>query len=147
MEIFIDDRCEAGLDEKATKLLEKVVLEAVDLEGFSKDFEVGISLVAPEEIQELNRRYREKDAVTDVLSFPMYEEGEMEPVQLGDVVICFARAKEQAVEYGHSITRELCFLTAHGMLHLLGHDHYEAEETEEMRAGEKEIMRRIQMPR
>lgn len=147
MEVFIDDRCQAGLEEKTTGLLELVVKEAADLEEFSMDFEVGISLVTPEEIQQLNKRFRDKDSVTDVLSFPMYEEGDEEPVQLGDVVICYERAQEQAEEYGHSLVRELCFLTVHGMLHLLGHDHFEPEETEEMRAAEKEIMRRIQMPR
>lgn len=147
MEVLIDDRCGAKLDEEMLKLLERVVRESADLEAFEKDFEVGISLVSEEEIQELNRRYREKDAVTDVLSFPMYEEGDMEPVQLGDVVICHSRAMEQAGEYGHSMERELCFLTAHGMLHLFGHDHFDEDEKEEMQTREKELMRRIQMTR
>ena len=111
------------------------------------DFEIGISLVTPEEIQELNHQYRGKDQVTDVLSFPIYEETDPEPVQLGDIVICLKRAKEQAEEYGHSLERELCFLTAHGMLHLMGYDHMEEEEMEKMQKKEKEIMQRIHMPR
>lgn len=147
MDVFIDDRCNSQRKNDWIELLEKVVKEAVDLEQFPLDFEVGISLVTPEEIQELNHQYRGKDQVTDVLSFPIYEEADPEPVQLGDIVICLKRAKEQAEEYGHSLERELCFLTAHGMLHLMGYDHMEEEEMEKMQKKEKEIMQRIHMPR
>ena len=147
MDVFIDDRCNSQRKNDWIELLEKVVKEAVDLEQFPLDFEIGISLVTPEEIQELNHQYRGKDQVTDVLSFPIYEEADPEPVQLGDIVICLKRAKEQAEEYGHSLERELCFLTAHGMLHLMGYDHMEEEEMEKMQKKEKEIMQRIHMPR
>lgn len=147
MEVLIDNRTDVALNDALTTLLESVVQETVRLEGFDLDFEVGISLVTPEEIQALNLQYRDKDAVTDVLSFPMYEEGDAEPVQLGDIVVCHLRALEQAQEYGHSLNRELCFLTAHGMLHLLGYDHMDDDETLDMQAKEKEIMKRIHMPR
>ncbi|QSX08395.1 rRNA maturation RNase YbeY [Alkalibacter rhizosphaerae] len=147
MDVFIDDRCNGQRKNDWIELLEKVVKEAVDLEQFPLDFEIGISLVTPEEIQELNHQYRGKDQVTDVLSFPIYEETDPEPVQLGDIVICLERAKEQAEEYGHSLERELCFLTAHGMLHLMGYDHMEEKEMEKMQKKEKEIMQRIHMPR
>jgi probable rRNA maturation factor len=147
MEVLIDNRTDVVLEDALTTLLESVVQETVRLEEFDLDFEVGISLVTPEEIQALNLQYRDKDAVTDVLSFPMYEEGDPEPVQLGDIVVCHFRALEQAQEYGHSLNRELCFLTAHGMLHLLGYDHMDDDETLDMQAKEKEIMKRIHMPR
>lgn len=147
MEIFIDDRCEARLSEVTFRLLEQIVKESVALEAFQLDFEVSLSLVTPEEIKDLNRQYRGIDQVTDVLSFPMFEDGDPEPVQLGDIVLCFQRAQEQAKEYEHTLIRELCFLTAHGMLHLLGYDHMEDEERALMQKKEKEIMLRMQISR
>ena len=87
------------------------------------------------EIRALNREHRNKDSVTDVLSFPMLEFDENgnitdcdydfddDYVVLGDIVICAQRAMEQAEEYGHSFVREIAFLTIHSMLHLLGYDH------------------------
>ena len=87
--------------------------------------EVSLSFVSPEEIREINREYRDKDAVTDVLSFPQYNDQDeiREEVYacLGDVIICPERAREQAEEYGHSYTREMVYLMVHSMLHLLGY--------------------------
>ncbi|MBQ3390473.1 MAG: rRNA maturation RNase YbeY [Firmicutes bacterium] len=106
--------------------------------------EVSLSFVTPEEIRQINRDYREKDAVTDVLSFPQYNSREeilQEPyVCLGDVIICPGRAREQAEEYGHSYTREMVYLMVHSMLHLLGYDHMEEEEKAVMRAREEAVM-------
>lgn len=106
--------------------------------------EVSLSFVTPEEIRQINRDYREKDAVTDVLSFPQYNSREeilQEPyVCLGDVIICPERAREQAEEYGHSYTREMVYLMVHSMLHLLGYDHMEEEEKAVMRAREEAVM-------
>lgn len=93
--------------------------------------EVSVAIVEDEAIRELNRGYRGKDEVTDVLSFSMLEEVSGEPpvlagpeyTLLGDVIIAAGRARAQAEAYGHSIAREVCFLVAHGILHLLGHDH------------------------
>ena len=112
---------------------------------FSDDTtEVSLSFVSPEEIREINRDYREKDAVTDVLSFPQYndqEEIKREPYAcLGDVIICPERAREQAEEYGHSYTREMVYLMVHSMLHLLGYDHMEEDEKAVMRAREEAVM-------
>ena len=92
---------------------------------------VAIEIVDEEEIQRLNREFRMKDAVTDVLTFPSWEG---EPIKcpsdgfLGDIAICYPRAEEQAEEYGHSLERELSFLTIHGILHILGYDHIELED-------------------
>ena len=96
---------------------------ALDCE--SRDGDLTILIDTPERIRELNRTFRKVDRVTDVLTFPAWE-GETSlsaDGYLGDIMICYARAKEQAEEYGHSLERELSFLAVHGVLHLLGYDH------------------------
>lgn len=102
---------------------------ALDAEG--RDGDLTILIDTPERIQTLNREFRHVDAVTDVLTFPAWE-GE-DPLSadgyLGDIMICYDRAVEQAETYGHSLLRELSFLAVHGVLHLLGYDHMtEADE-------------------
>jgi probable rRNA maturation factor len=114
-------------------------------------FAVSVSFVSLEEIHQLNRDYRDVDRPTDVLSFPQYEGieelrevaewGDAEdPLELGDVVICLEKAREQASEYGHSQERETVYLFVHSVLHLLGYDHMEEEEKKVMRAREEEVM-------
>jgi probable rRNA maturation factor len=93
----------------------------------------------------MNRDYRDKDSATDVLSFPQYEdvltESENEVhVLLGDIVISLERAMEQAEDFGHSLTRELCYLTVHSMFHLFGYDHMTEEDKKIMRAKEEKIL-------
>ncbi len=121
-------------------------------EGFEEDdCEISVSFVPEEEIRRLNKEFRGIDRVTDVLSFPQYEErADMHGavagigfVELGDVVICTKRAEEQAVEYGHSFDREFIYLFVHSVMHLFGYDHMEAEEKSVMRDREEEIMRRL----
>lgn len=94
--------------------------------------DLSVRIDTPDSIRELNREFRAIDRVTDVLTFPAWE-GEVYASAdgyLGDIMICYDRAKEQAEEYGHSLQRELAFLAIHGMLHLFGYDHMnEAEET------------------
>jgi probable rRNA maturation factor len=106
--------------------------------------EVGVTLVGEKTIQQLNRDYRGIDAPTDVLSFPLQEPGETqageEPELLGDVVICVPRALAQAREFGHSFRRELLYLAAHGLLHLLGYDHENEAEKREMREKEEAFL-------
>jgi len=112
---------------------------------------VSVTFVSTEEIKELNRVYRNKDAVTDVLSFPQFEDlnevPETEEVCLGDVVICPEQALLQADEYGHSGERELLYLFVHSMFHLLGYDHMNEEEKTEMRKQEEKIMDQIGLGR
>lgn len=112
----------------------KVIKKIYKLEKLKKK-SVSVSLVTPNVIQKLNKNFRNKNKVTDVLSFPQEEYG-----ILGDVVICLRRAKEQAKEYGHTLEREICFLTTHGIYHLLGYDHHTVQETKRMRRKEKIIM-------
>ncbi|MBF7096856.1 rRNA maturation RNase YbeY [Alkalibacter mobilis] len=147
MEIFIDNRTDETIDDELVDLINKTVEAAIKIEKFTFDYEVAISIVAEEEIKKLNRDYRSKDSVTDVLSFPMYEEGDIEPVQLGDIIICFKRAVEQSEEYGHDFRREISYLTAHGMLHLLGYDHMQEDDKRVMRSKEKEIMDILELKR
>jgi len=96
--------------------------------------ELSITLVTDEKIRELNHRYRSRNEVTDVLSFPIDEE------LLGEIIIACGRAREQAREYGHSLTREIGYLTVHGLLHLLGYDHREQAGRKTMRKREEEIL-------
>ncbi len=112
------------------------------------EISVSVLICDDEEIHELNRQYRDIDRPTDVLSFPMYDdEGNLDPDELGDIVISLERAKLQAEEYGHSIKRELAFLTAHSMLHLFGYDHIEEDEQKEMFAKQEEILKKLGLTR
>lgn len=122
------------------------------------DTEVSLVISDNATIRALNREYRDKDAVTDVLSFPLEEDlaGSVEPDviggpqerMLGDIVISIDKAVAQAQEYGHSLERELAFLTVHGMLHLLGHDHEgDSGEAKIMREEEKRILGALGIPR
>lgn len=104
--------------------------------------EFNIIFVSSDKIHEINREYRNVDRVTDVISFAL-EDNEtikFEHRVLGDIYICVSRAHEQAVEYGHSFLRELCFLSIHGLLHLLGYDHMEKEEEEIMFKKQEDIL-------
>jgi len=115
------------------------------------DVELSCLIVDDERIHEINRDYRNIDRSTDVISFALedsdqfYVEGM--PRSLGDIFISMDHAKMQAAEYGHSLKRELCFLFTHGLLHLLGYDHMEASEEEEMFALQKEILDQLGIER
>ena len=90
-----------------------------------------IIIVDEKTIQEINREYRGKDSVTDVISFALEDDESFIQTDfriLGDIYICLNRAKTQAIEYGHSFSREISFLTIHGLLHLLGYDHMKKED-------------------
>jgi probable rRNA maturation factor len=120
------------------QLVKTAIEKTLAHERFRKKAEVSVSFVDNDEIHTLNRVFRDKDRPTDVLSFPMWEDdgmgGDLDPaigaVMLGDIVISAEKAKEQAEEYGHSLTREICFLAVHSTLHLIGYDHETSEEDE-----------------
>lgn len=111
---------------------------------YSDDIELAIIFVTDEKIKELNKSYRNKDYVTDVISFELEEElidFNFEPIRnLGDIFISIPQMKRQAKEYGHSETRELSFLVVHGVLHLLGFDHIEKEDEVKMFKLQDEIL-------
>lgn len=146
--------------EKLTRLLEATVHACLERVEFGERCEIGITLVDNEEIREINREYRSKDVPTDVLSFPMVEmeegqilsgEGDLDLDEglllLGDIVLSLERAEEQAAEYGHSFEREAAFLTAHGMLHLLGFDHETQEQEKVMFQIQEEVLLRMGLSR
>lgn len=112
---------------------------------------VSVTFVSSEEIRELNRIYRAVDEVTDVLSFPQYDDLREASVQdeilLGDVVICTEQALLQADDYGHSAERELIYLFVHSLYHLMGYDHMDEERREEMRKQEEGIMEQLGLQR
>ena len=101
--------------------------------------EVSVTLTDDAHIHKLNREYRGVDRPTDVLSFALTEGGPAREI-LGDLVLSVERVAAQAEEYGHSLRREAAFLTVHGMLHLLGYDHIEDEDREEMEAEQRAVM-------
>ena len=136
---------------KTKETVQSVLRRTADLLELGPDVEISVLLVDNETIRTLNRDYRDKDAATDVLSFPMEEElpdetapqiiGGPTERMLGDLVISVERAVEQAAEYGHAVERELAFLTVHGLLHLLSYDHEQGPAAEaEMQAEEKRIL-------
>ncbi|HQK52790.1 MAG TPA: rRNA maturation RNase YbeY [Sedimentibacter sp.] len=145
IKVFFDDRQDVM---EITKDNEDAIKNAVDAvltaEGLNGDFEVSVSFVTNEEITELNREYRNVDSETDVLSFPMNEEFDGVNI-LGDIVISTQKIIEQANDFNHSMEREMCYLTVHSMLHLLGYDHMSKEEKNKMRAKEKEIMKKLKI--
>ena len=103
-----------------------------------------------EKIREINKEYRNKDAVTDVISFAFEEVKDVnyEDVRfLGEIYISYERCKEQAKDYGHSVRREFCYLAVHGLLHLLGYDHMTEEDKKVMRALEEEILNEYDITR
>ncbi len=127
-----------------TKLLIRKACNAtLKLEGFDAPAEVDVTLVNDEEIKEMNNQFRNIDSATDVLSFPLGENGNYDrnpengSLMLGDIVISVDHALVQANRYGHGIEREVAFLTVHSMLHLLGYDH-ENGGLEQMTMREKE---------
>lgn len=135
--------------------MRRVAERAMSLAGreLGDNVEVSVTCVDNETIQELNREHRGMDKATDVLSFSQLEGEELaeltegEPVLLGDIVISMERCQEQAADYNHSFDRELGFLTAHGMLHLLGYDHQTPEEEAAMMAKTEEILGELGLTR
>lgn len=126
--------------------LTSVLLKTAEVHNINSSAEVSVVFADDSYIHELNLEYRGKDCPTDVLSFAL-DEGEEpdivdgpEETLLGDIIISLETAARQAEEYNHSLDRELSFLTVHGMLHLLGYDHEEELDRQEMRHQEEYIL-------
>ena len=124
-----DEQKKVKLPTGTRLLMRKTCIATLKMENFTDPAEVDITLVNDSVIHEMNRKFRKIDAPTDVLSFPLGENGvydtnpETGAKMLGDIVISVEHALAQANLYGHGIEREIAFLTAHSMLHLLGYDH------------------------
>lgn len=135
-------------------LIRRCCQAVLTTEGFTENAEVSVSFVSNSEIRLLNKNYRNKDRVTDVLSFPLMEENNVERnpetgyVLLGDIVISLETAVKQASNYGHSLEREIGFLTVHSMLHLLGYDHETSPLDERiMREKEESVLEKLGISR
>ena len=135
-------------------LLKRCCSSVLDYEHFEGDAEISVSFIDNAEIQRLNRHYRDRNMPTDVLSFPLGENGRYDKNEetgaylLGDVVISLEKAMEQAETFGHSLEREIGYLTVHSMLHLLGYDHENGGiEATVMREKEEEILASLGLSR
>lgn len=142
--IDFSDHTEIVKSEWLTQI-DKLLTFAKEQEQIDSDAELSVTFVDKTEIQEINKMYRDKDKVTDVISFAL-EEDEPEiigldmPRVLGDIIICTDVAQEQAASYGHSFERELGFLALHGFLHLLGYDHIDEQDEKEMFGRQDQIL-------
>ena len=147
-----------------TAEIENIVRTAIEYsmksENLDKDYEVSVLFVDDSEIREINKEHREIDKATDVLSFPMvdFHNGQLisdvgdydldeELLFLGDIIISAETAERQAKEYGHSLLREIAFLTAHSCFHLLGYDHMEPEEEEVMKDKQEAVLLKMGLQR
>lgn len=167
MTVLVEKETEDELGFDYEELLKKVAKEAVNQEGCPYSCEINLTLTDNEGIRMLNQEYRGLDVPTDVLSFPMVtykEAGNFSHLEepcnknmhfnldtgellLGDIAISVERAREQAEEYGHSLERELAFLMAHSVLHLMGYDHMEDGEREQMEEKQEQILQKLGITR
>lgn len=157
MTLQIDYETDREIGIEYEELAEKVVQKVLDMEGCPYDAQVNLVLTDNEEIERVNTEFREIHAPTDVLSFPMipfetpadyaiveedqsYFDLDTDELLLGDIMISVDKVFAQAEEYGHSVTREFCFLVAHSMLHLLGYDHMTPEEAVVMENKQRTVL-------
>lgn len=119
----------------------------------NRNLYINLILTTPNNIKQINKQYRNIDNETDVLSFPMFEQNEIERIDntieevLGDIIISIQRVEEQAKEYGHSFTRELAYMVVHGFYHIIGYDHIDEVDKSKMRAKEENILNKLSITR
>ena len=169
MELIYDSEIpENEIPDINEELARSVIEEALAFTGCPFEAQVSLTITGDDAIQEINRAYRGIDASTDVLSFPMIDfpvpgdfsfledqeiadgtcfDPDSGALTLGDIVISADHVKKQAAEYGHSQKREFAFLIAHSMLHLMGYDHMEADEAEEMERMQEQILEKLHIRR
>lgn len=166
MNLYLEDDYE--FFEKQEGLLETVkavINQCLEIEKVPYEAEISLTVVDKEEIQEINREHREIDKPTDVLSFPQIDpisngvidwknldeasimNYDTKDILLGDIVLCYEVAKEQAEEYGHTLKREVCFLVAHSMFHLLGYDHMNDSDEKLMISKQEEVLTALNIGR
>ncbi|KEI00962.1 rRNA maturation RNase YbeY [Clostridium botulinum] len=165
--IYIDNRQDKiNIDEKILETIKEIITYTLKEEEVKVNTEVSVIFIDNSTIKEINKETRDIDQVTDVLSFPMldYPEGKIYietykdyefdasyldegELVLGDIVLSLERAEEQSKDFGHSFLREVCYLTVHSVLHLLGYDHMEEEDKVRMRKREEEILEKFSITR
>lgn len=150
-----------GLGEKGiTSLCRRAIKATLQEEGITVPIQISVLVSDDKGIQEINREYRNKDAATDVISFPTATyipgsfrakeediDAETECLHLGDIILSSERAVAQAKEYGHDMTREIAFLMVHATLHLLGYNHEKPEDQAQMRLREEKILSSLGLTR
>ena len=147
-DIYVEiDSADGG--EPAASWFRGIARDVLAAEGVTPPYEVSIILTGQETVHAMNRQYRNVDAPTDVIAFYTEEQGQDKGTfvlpgdgvrRLGDIVISFAQAVEQARDEGHSVEKELSLLVTHGLLHLLGYDHESPDDTPRMRGRESTLM-------
>lgn len=165
--ILIDNRQnKIEVTEETRKSVEDIIVHTLKEENINIDFEISIIFIDNDEIRSLNNQYRNIDKSTDVLSFPMLEYPKHQVFKevyskfdfddsykdegrlvLGDMALSLEKAFDQSKEYEHSFLREVCYLTVHSVLHLLGYDHIEEEDKKVMRSREEEILSQFNLKR
>lgn len=147
--------------EEYKELILNVVRECFKTEHLENaNMYLNVILTNPENIRKANKEYRNIDKETDVLSFPMFEKDEIEAIilkskeekiqineVLGDIIVSIPKVKEQAIEYGHSTTRELAYMIVHGFYHVMGYDHMNEEEKQVMREKEENVLNKLDIKR
>ena len=148
-------------NEEYKELILNVVRECFKTEHLENaNMYLNVILTNPENIRKANKEYRNIDKETDVLSFPMFEKDEIEVIilkskeekiqineVLGDIIVSIPKVKEQAIEYGHSTTRELSYMIVHGFYHVMGYDHMNEEEKQVMREKEENVLNKLDIKR
>lgn len=165
MTSYVENETEAVFDFDTEKLTEQLMKAVLESEGCPYEAQINLLITDDDGIREYNRRFRETDKATDVLSFPMIEfekeadfsavenkeadffEPESGELILGDIMISADKVREQAAKYGHSEKREFAFLTAHSLLHLCGYDHMKKEEADIMERKQEAILSRLNITR
>lgn len=154
MAIILDNNSNFELDDSLIQLFNKLIDETVKVEKCPYDVEVSIIITNNDEIKVMNKQFRNIDSATDVLSFPQIDFNnpsdftcidnsdldfnlDSDELIIGDIVISIDKAKDQALEYGHSLERELGFLVIHSMLHLFGYDHIDEKDSKIMFTKQK----------
>lgn len=161
--IWIDNENEFDVFEDYQNVIETVVKACIEEENYPSNIEVSISIVDNKEIQRLNLEFRNIDRATDVLSFPMINFNnnlnldsvdikdciniDTKEIVLGDIIISVEQARKQALEFNHSLKREIAFLTAHSMFHLMGYDHEDIDEEKVMIEKQEKVLSKIGITR
>lgn len=162
MTVWIENTTDDLIFEDYEKTIKEIVDLSLKAEKFMENVEISVTMVDNKEIHRINKEFRNIDAPTDVLSFPLleFENGvllkqtakeniniDTNEVVMGDIIISVERAREQAQEYGHSLKREIAFLTAHSMYHLMGYDHMVEEEEKIMNAKQEAVLEKAGITR
>lgn len=162
--IIIENELNFNLESKIMDIIKNCINFTSDFEKCPYEVEISVVITNNEEIKKINKEYRNIDKATDVLSFPLIDYNEPSDFSdieddedmfnpdtgeliLGDIILSYEKASEQAVEYGHSLEREIGFLIIHSMLHLFGYDHMTEEEETIMFSKQREILKKVGLSR